>query len=469
MTGPEAPDAGSGRSKGGAPPPAEAAGAAPRRETPSGGGWPERWADWIRAAEDPRRASDHPEALDGLLVLDCAVGHYGGHVLGGFLGELGAEVIKLEPPGGDPARAWGPSDVTIRGEGLAYLAEGRNRHYATLDLARAEGQAMLRQLAARADVLVEGFPPGQMDGWGIGYRQLEHVNPRLVYVALSTHGQFGPRAAGSGPEYDLIDQALSGLAYLTGEPGDDRPEAVPTRVGSWIAAYAQAAWAGMGTLAALHWRQSSGRGQMIDVSGAEALMRYLEYTLLLYHASGEIRERLGVLDIAVSVYTFVPVKDGWAFIAGYTDANFGAICRVMGRPELTQDPRFRTTLDRTRPENRAALREEIARWSAQHTASEILARVLADPGPGVVVFGPVNRPTATLGEAHWWERGCFAQLDDHVYGPLTLAAPAWRMTRTPPRLKVPGRPPGYHNDQVYARHLGLGPARLAELRARAII
>src|SRR5581483_351189 len=109
-----------------------------------------------------------------------------------------AEVIKLEPPGGDPARAGGPSDVTIRGEGLAYLAEGRNRHYATLDLARAEEQGMLRQLAARADVLVEGFPPGQMDGWGIGYRQLEHVNPRLVYVALSTHGQFGPRAAGSG-------------------------------------------------------------------------------------------------------------------------------------------------------------------------------------------------------------------------------------------------------------------------------
>jgi crotonobetainyl-CoA:carnitine CoA-transferase CaiB-like acyl-CoA transferase len=434
------------------------------------GGQGMRWAEWARAEEDPRAAAGKPEALDGLLVLDCATGHYGGHVLGGFLGELGAEVVKLEPPAGDPARAWGPADARIQGEGLAYLAEGRNRYYATLDLASADGQTLFRQLAARADVVIEGFPPGQMDAWEIGYRQLAPLNPRLIYVALSTHGQFGPRAEGSGPEYDLIDQALSGLAFLTGEPGDDRPEARPTRIGSWISAYAQAAWAGVATLAALHWRdQPGGTGQMIDVSGAEALMRYLEYTLLLYHTARDVRQRMGIYDLAVSVYTFVPVKDGWAFIAGYTDPNFGAICRIMGRPELTEDPRFRTTLDRTQPANRAALRDEIAKWSVNHTASEILARVLADPGPGVVVFGPVNRPTQTLAEAHWWERACFGRLDDPIYGPLLLAMPAWRMTRTPPRLKNPGRPAGHDNGQVYAKYFGFGPERLAELQARGII
>ncbi len=455
------------------------------------------WREWIRQAEDPGRVSEKPEALDDLLVLDCSVGHYGGHVLAGFLGELGAEVVKLEPPDGDPARAWGPADATAGGEGLAFLAEGRNRAYATLDLTEPEGQALLRRLAARADVLIEGFPPGRMDAWGIGYRQLQPLNPRLVYVALSTHGQFGPRAPQAGPEYDLIDQALSGLAFLTGEPGDDRPpeagadarrpkavpngpeaeratagmnSAVPTRVGSWISAYAQAGWAGMATLAALHWRdQPGGSGQLIDVSGAEALMRYLEYTLLLYHTGREVRQRMGVYDLAVSVYTFVPVKDGWAFIAGYTDPNFGALCRIMGRPELARDPRFRTTLDRTKPENRAALRDEIARWSVNHTASEILARVLADPGPGVVVFGPVNRPTQTLTEAHWWERACFSRVDDPIYGPLLLAMPAWRMTRTPPRLKVPGRPAGHHNGHVYAKYFGFGPERLAELKSRGII
>ena len=160
-----------------------------------------RWADWVRAAEDPRHAADRPESLEGLLVLDCSIANYGGHVLAGFLGELGAEVVKLEPPGGDPGRAWGPADVSIGGEGLAYLAEGRNRHYATLDLSAAEGQEIFRQLATRADVVIEGFPPGQMDAWGIGYRQLAPLNPRVIYVALSTHGQFGPRSDGSGPEY----------------------------------------------------------------------------------------------------------------------------------------------------------------------------------------------------------------------------------------------------------------------------
>jgi CoA:oxalate CoA-transferase len=437
-------------------------GGVPSSPTPS-------WSEWIRRADDPAGAAACPEALDDLLVLDCSVGHYGGHVLAGFLGELGAEVVKLEPPEGDPGRRWGPPDATVEGEGLAFLAEGRNRAYATLNLVHPEGQALLRALAARADVLIEGFPAGRMDAWGLGYRQLEPLNPRLVYVALSTHGQFGPRAAEATPEYDLIDQALSGLAFITGEPGDDRREAGPTRVGSWMSAYAQAAWAGLATLAALHWRQTSGLGQMIDVSGAEALMRYLEYTLLLRHTGGEIRQRMGVYDLAVSVYTFVPVKDGWAFIAGYTDPNFGAICRIMGRPELTRDPRFRTTLDRTKPENRAALREEIARWSAAYTASEILAKVLADPGPGVVVFGPVNRPTQTLAETHWWERGCFGRVDDPVYGALTLALPAWRMTRTPPRLKLPARPPGYHNSHVYAKYFGFGPERLAGLRSRGII
>ncbi|MGH7321265.1 MAG: CaiB/BaiF CoA transferase family protein [Candidatus Rokuibacteriota bacterium] len=419
--------------------------------------------------------SGKPEALDDLLVLDCSVAHYGGHVLAGLLGELGAEVIKLEPPDGDPARAWGPPDSSVEGEGLAFLAEGRNRYYATLSLARPEGRDLLRRLAVRADVLIEGFAPGQMDAWGIGYRQLQPINPRLVYVALSTHGQFGPRAVshggsrGAGVEYDLIDQALSGLAFLTGEPGDDRPERMPTRIGSWISAYAQAVWAGIATLGGLHWRETSGLGQMVDVSGAEALMRYLEYTLLLYSTGGEVRQRMGIFDLAVSVYTFVPVRDGWAFIAGYTDPNFGAICRVMGRPELAHDPRFATTLDRTRPENRAALREEIAHWSANYTASEILAKVLADPGPGVIVFGPVQSPTAVLAEDHWWERGCFGRVEDPVYGPLLLAMPAWRMTRTPPRVKIAGRPKGFHNGHIYAKYFGFGPARLTDLHTRGII
>ena len=407
------------------------------------------WEQWIRAAEEPSRVPDMPEALDDLMVLDLSHGHYGALLTATYLAELGAEVIKVEPPDGDPARRWGPPDASVSGEGLAFLAEARNRYHVTLDLGTAEGRRLVKGLAERADVLVEGFAPGRLDGLGLGYRQLSKLNPRLVYVACSAWGQFGPKAKGQPAEYDLTDQALSGLLHITGDP-----EAPPVKVGSWISAYAQAVWGAMAALAALHWRVHSGRGQMIDVTGAEALMRYLEYTLLLQHASGHTRGRTGLYEIAVFPYTFVPVKDGWAFIAGYTDPNFGALCRVMGRPDLARDPRFNTTLQRTQLENEVQLRDEIQKWSVNHTAEEILAKVLADPGPGIVVFGPLNPPTRTLQEEHWWERGCFKRLMDPIYGDLLLQMPVWRMTRTPPRLKWPCRPAGYHQEHVLQKYFG---------------
>jgi len=417
------------------------------------------WEQWIRAAEEPSRVPDMPEALDDLMVLDLSHGHYGALLTATYLAELGAEVIKVEPPDGDPARRWGPPDASVGGEGLAFLAEARNRYHVTLDLGTAEGRRLVKGLAERADVLVEGFAPGRLDGLGLGYRQLTKLNPRLVYVACSAWGQFGPKAKRQPAEYDLTDQALSGLLHITGDP-----EAPPVKVGSWISAYAQAVWGALAALAALHWRVHSGRGQMIDVTGAEALMRYLEYTLLLQHASGHTRGRTGLYEIAVFPYTFVPVKDGWAFIAGYTDPNFGALCRVMGRPELARDPRFNTTLQRTQLENEVQLRDEIQKWSVNHTSEEILAKVLADPGPGIVVFGPLNPPTRTLQEEHWWERGCFKRTTDPIYGDLLLQMPAWRMTRTPPRLKWPCRPAGYHQEHVLQKYFGRPPSGLTEKR-----
>lgn len=417
------------------------------------------WEQWIRAAEEPSRVPDMPEALDDLMVLDLSHGHYGALLTATYLAELGAEVIKVEPPDGDPARRWGPPDASVGGEGLAFLAEARNRYHVTLDLGTAEGRRLVKGLAERADVLVEGFAPGRLDGLGLGYRQLTKLNPRLVYVACSAWGQFGPKAKRQPAEYDLTDQALSGLLHITGDP-----EAPPVKVGSWISAYAQAVWGALAALAALHWRVHSGRGQMIDVTGAEALMRYLEYTLLLQHASGHTRGRTGLYEIAVFPYTFVPVKDGWAFIAGYTDPNFGALCRVMGRPDLARDPRFNTTLQRTQLENEVQLRDEIQKWSVNHTAEEILAKVLADPGPGIVVFGPLNPPTRTLQEEHWWERGCFKRIMDPIYGDLLLQMPVWRMTRTPPRLKWPCRPAGYHQGHVLQKYFGRPPSGHTERR-----
>jgi crotonobetainyl-CoA:carnitine CoA-transferase CaiB-like acyl-CoA transferase len=429
------------------------------------------WEEWIRREDDPHRAFAKPEALDDLLVVDVSLRSIAGMVCTAFLAELGAEVLKVEPPGGDPARAWGPPGFTHRGEGLAYLAEGRNKYYITLNLETADGRELFRQLARRADVVVETYPPGQMDAWGIGYRQLSAENPGLIYVAISADGHFGPRAAQAMPEHDLTSQAASGLTFITGEPetNDAGPAGVPTKAGPWLAGYAGGAWAAFGLVAALHYRHETGRGQMVDVTPAEGLMRYLEYTLLWYHIAGRVRERIGYYDLAVFPYTFIRVKDGWAFIAGYTDPNFQALCRIMGRPDLARDPRFATTTARVQRENEGMLREEIERWSIHLTSDAILEKVMTDPGPGVVVFGRVESPVEVLSRENWWERACFQKFSDPVYGDLTLQMPVWRMTGSPPRVRWACRPTGYHSAYVYQKYLGLGPGRLAELRARGIL
>jgi crotonobetainyl-CoA:carnitine CoA-transferase CaiB-like acyl-CoA transferase len=429
------------------------------------------WEDWIRQADDPSGAFAKPEALDDLLVLDVSREAVAGMVCTSFLAELGAEVLKMEPPGGDPARAWGPPDFTHKGEGLAYLVEGRNKYYITLNLEAPAGREIFLQFARRADVVIEAYPPGQMDAWGIGYRQMSQENPRLIYVAISANGHFGPRASEPMHEQDLASQAASGLTFITGEPegGDAGPSEIPTKAGPWLAGYAGGAWAAFALLAALHHRHETGRGQMVDVTPAEGLMRYLEYTLLWYHIDNRVRERIGHYDLAVFPYTFIRVKDGWAFIAGYTDPNFHALCRIMERPDLPQDPRFATVWTRVQPENERLLREQIESWSIHRTSDEILQKVMADPGPGVVVFGRVESPTEVLSRENWWERGCFHKFSDPVYGDLTLQMPVWRMTETPPRIRWVCRPTGYHTGYIYQKYLGLGPRRLAELKDRGVI
>jgi len=431
----------------------------------------QRWEEWVKQETDPRNAFGKPEALDDLVVVDLTRESVAGMVCTSFLAELGAQVLKVEPPGGDPARAWGPPGFTHQGEGLAYLAEGRNKYFVTLHMEAEEGRDVFRQLARRADVVIEAYAPGQMDAWGIGYRQLSVENPRLIYLGISATGHFGPRAAEPMPEHDLTSQAASGLAFITGEPQRDDADAAcaPTKAGPWLAGYAGGAWAAFAILGALHYRHETGRGQMIDVTPAEGLMRYLEYTLLWYHVAGRVRERIGYYDLAVFPYTFVRVRDGWAFIAGYTDPNFRALCRIMGRPDLTENPRFATPAARVTPENKQFLRGEIEAWSVNLTSDEILERVMADPGPGVVVFGRVESPLEVLSRENWWERGCFERFSDPGYGNLTLQMPVWRMTETPPRVRWPCRPTGYHNEDVFQKYLGWGPDRLATLRSRGVI
>lgn len=436
------------------------------------------WAEWIREQDDPKRAHGKPEALDDILVLDLSYAHMGGLFCSSILASFGAEVIRVEPPGGDLARRFTPFGIKHRDTGLGYLVEGRNKLHITLNLQLEEGQQVFGKLAQKADVVIETFKPGQMDAWGIGFRQLRERNPRLIYCALSTYGHFGPKAEShrNKPDYDVTDQALSGLVYLTGEPPDDRapqPYQVPTKSGSWYGWYVGGAWAAFGILAALKHRAESGKGQMVDVSGAEGIMRFMEDMILWYQKAGKVRERVGLLDTSVFPYTFVRCKDGYAMIAGFSDVNFTALTNIMGRPELREDPRFKTFVDRLKPENKKALHPILEEWSKHLTSQEILEHVqeymLNKRGPGVVATGRVNSPSDTLSEDHWWMRGIFQRVDDPEYGELLIQGEPWKATETPPRIKWACRSVGRDNRFIYLKYLGYGPSRLQELRAKGVI
>ncbi len=428
----------------------------------------EGWALWAREASDPRRAKDKPEALDDLLVLDCSYGSLAGCFCSSILAEFGAEVIRIEPPEGDLARRFTPWGLLYGGTGLGYLPEGRNKLHITLNLATAEGKELFRSLARRADVLIETFLPGTTERWGIGYRQIRKLNPRLLYCALYTYGQFGPNAAVGKPPADVVDQALSGIPSFTGESERDEGAArwaVPTKQGTWFGWYAGGAFAAFGALAALHHRVLTGQGQLIDVSPAEALMRFSDFNCLWYHAEGRSRERTGNLDIAVYPYTYFRCKDGFVFIAGFLDANWAALTTIMGRPDLRE--RYPTI--RARLEGAREIQPVIEAWATTHTYDEILEQVQRYQGEGVVAVGPVNEPQRTVAETHWWERGAFRRIRDPYYGEMLIQNPPWKMTATPPRVKWLCRPVGADNEAVYGKYLGLGPSRLAALRARGVL
>jgi crotonobetainyl-CoA:carnitine CoA-transferase CaiB-like acyl-CoA transferase len=431
------------------------------------------WPEYARALTDPAHARERPEALDDLLVLDCSQANFAGLFASSVLAEFGATVIRVEPPGGDPARQFSPEGRMQGDTGLAYLVEGRNKHHVTLNLEAPEGRLLLRRLAAKADVLIESFRPGVMDGWGCGYRQLGQLNPRLVYVAISTYGQFGPRAASSIPDHDVTNQALSGVVYVTGEPeGPDgrQPHAVPTRQGSWAGWYIGGGWAAFAAMAALAWRASSGRGQFCDISPAEGEARMSDYALHWYHAHRQTWERAGAFNISVFPYTLIRTRDGYAFIAGFSDANWTGLTNIMGRPDLKD--RYPSVRDRTAADKQPEIHRELEAWSSELTSQEVLDRVMDymmnKRGPGTVATARVNAPADTLAEAHWWERGVFQRVEDPRYGPLTLQAPPWKMSRTPPRIKWVCRPPGADNETIFTRYLGLPPSELAALRARGV-
>jgi crotonobetainyl-CoA:carnitine CoA-transferase CaiB-like acyl-CoA transferase len=421
------------------------------------------FTDWARKATDPSLAAGKPEALAGLRVLELCPGHFGGMVAASILGEFGAEVVKVEPPGGDPLRRVAPEGILLRGTGLPFLSEARNRRFVSIDTEGVTGRGLLRRLALSSDVIVAAELPGRLEAMGCDYLSLREERPQIVFLALSTYGSFGPDADRPVRDSDILCQALSGAPYIVGEPEREGsrplPHEAPTRLGNWHGAFVQGLWGAFGVLAALRFREETGMGQAVDLAGAEALMMFADYNITWMHTAGKARERVGNFDPAVFPYTYIRCRDGYTFLAAYNDEAFESLMHIIGRPELARDPRFSTPKSRVALENERALLSILEEWSGGRTADEILSAVESytskKSGPGAaVVTGRVNRPLETLEEENWTERGCFVRADDPACGKLLLAAPPWKMSGTPARWKTGCKPPGSDNRDVFRGILG---------------
>lgn len=375
-----------------------------------------------------------PGALNGLRVLDMS------RVLAGpfccmMLADHGADVVKVEPPAGDETRTWGPPFVD--GESTYYLGINRNKRSIALDLATPQGQEVACRLAATADVLVENFKAGTMERFGLGYAELVRTNPRLIYVSISGFGRSGPYANVAG--YDGAVQAFGGFMSINGEANGQ-----PLKAGVAVADLATGLFANQAVLLALQARQQTGVGQQVEVSLLESLIALLHPHVSSYLNAGLVGKPHGNSHPMIAPYDMLQCADRSVFLPGGNDGQVRRLAAVIGRPELVEDPRFRTNLDRVahRQELLAILREEFRKWPAME-----LCRQLWDAG---VPVGPVNSIDEVFADPQVLQREML-QVIPHPglsAGEVRLAGFPVKLSATPPSARR--HPPrlGEHTSEI---------------------
>ncbi|MFZ5668424.1 MAG: CaiB/BaiF CoA transferase family protein [Pseudomonadota bacterium] len=393
--------------------------------------------------------------LAGLTVIETGT-LIAGPFCGQILGDFGAEVIKLEDPGkGDPMRQWGRS--LPKGHSPWWPVIGRNKKSVTLNLREPEGQAIARRLIAGADVLVENFRPGALEKWGLGYEALAADNPGLVMARVSGFGQTGPYAGRAG--YALIGEAMGGLRYITGEP--DR---APARAGISVGDSLAGLHAALGVMMALHARQRTGRGQVVDAAIYESVLSVMENLVTEYALTGYVRERSGSVLPGIAPSNAYPTRDGALVVIGANqDTLFRRLCQAMGRPELADDPRYAGHA--ARGENQAALDALIGAWTATLDAAPLLD-LMERHG---VAAGRVYRAPDMLEDPQFAARQAIVETPHPVFGTVRMQNAFPRLSASPGGVRWPGPGLGEHTEAVLTARAGLTGGQLAELRDRGIV
>jgi crotonobetainyl-CoA:carnitine CoA-transferase CaiB-like acyl-CoA transferase len=379
-----------------------------------------------------------------------------------MFGDLGADVIKVElPDQGDESRNWGPPFVgeayaSYPGESAYFMAINRNKRSLTLNLKSAEGQEIIRQLACASDVLVENFRTGVLDQMGLGYEHLHALNPRLIYCSISGYGRTGPFA--ERPGYDFIIQAEGGIMSVTGPE-----EGPPYRVGISIIDLTTGIFSAAAVLAALHAREITGEGQLIDVSLLDVSVALLSNVASNYLVGGVEPRRMGNAHFTIAPYEVFRACDRWFTLGALNARQWEMLCEVIGQPELKDDPRFATNKDRV--VNRTALAGILnASFSTRH-ADEWVEKLQQAGVPS----GPINSIPDVFNHPQAHERNFKIEIEHPTAGLVGFPGFPYKMSHTAPELHRPPPRLGEHTREILTGLLGYSPEQTAELEERHVV
>lgn len=406
----------------------------------------------------PTLSDPGPGPLAGVRIIELGT-LLAGPFSGRLLGDMGAEVIKIEAPGKpDPMREWGHARYNNRS--LWWPVQSRNKKCITLDLRAEPGQELMLGLGAHSDVVTENFRPGTLEKWNLSYERLSEANPRIILARVSGYGQTGPYRDRAG--FAAVAEAMGGLRYINGFPGQ-----APPRTGISLGDSLAAMFTTQGILAALYWRDAlgGGRGQVIDISLMEGCFSMLESAVPEYDLTGNIREPSGTgLKGVAPSNLFKSKDDKWVVIAANQDNVFRRLCRVMNLPELAEDERFQTHL--ARGKNQEEVEGIVAKWAVEHDAAEI-DRVLNDAG---VVCGPVYSIADIFEDAQYHARDMLLEHHDAELGAFAGPGIVPKFSETPGEVRWSGPwEVGAHNQEVYGELLGLSEIEIDELHREGVV
>ena len=402
-----------------------------------------------------------PKALEGIRVLDLTQ-IYAGPYCSMLFADMGAEVIKIEPPRGELIRdnpplvkegEGGPHDRSRSGY---FLTLNRNKYGITLNLKHPKAVGFFKELVKIADIVLENYAPGVMKRLGIDYPVLKEINPRIIMCSISGFGQSGPYS--ERISFDILAQAMSGLMSITGYP--DGP---PTRVGTSLGDVNASVHAAFAMMTALWYREKTGVGQYIDVSMQETMISILEGGIVRWTIGKELLTPIGSMNPHEAPMAAFRCKDGYIIIATVGDEHWQRFCRAISRPDWAADPGYRTK--RQRWEKKYILQEEIEKWTSSRTVKEVGEIMDRER----VANSPILNIRQVVDDPHLKERGYFAEIEHPLIGKAKIPGIPFKLSETPGKVESPSPLIGEHNELILGKYLGISAGQVSQLKADGVL